>query len=455
MNTDIPPSVFLVTTPIHSWEILLTIFLVLLNGFFVAAEFAIVKVRVSQIEVRTDLSKGLANVAKSIVNNLDSYLAATQLGITLASLGLGWVGEEVMTAMIKNVFDLLNLNISEAAANKAAIPFAFAIITVLHIVFGELAPKSLAIRFPTNTTVYVAWPLKIFYFIFRPIIWTMNGLANGILRLIGIKPMHGSEIHSEEELKMIITESQEGGAIEQTERDLIQNVFDFDDRRVFNIQTLRKNISAIDIDMTVKEALDFAINEGYTRFPVYAESLDNIKGLVYTKDLVKKMLSGEEEANIAATMRKATFISETAKIKNLLKEFQRKHIHMAVVTNEIGELCGIVTLEDILEELVGEIQDEYDNEKPIVEKTGETTYLVNAHQPISDINKYIPFKFEESEHFDTLAGLISEHYEGAEQREGEKFKINEYEVTIIKMYRNSTETVELRVYNEDEDLHSK
>lgn len=451
MNTDIPPSVFLVTTPIHSWEIFLTIFLVLLNGFFVAAEFAIVKVRVSQIEVRTDLSKSLANVAKSIVNNLDSYLAATQLGITLASLGLGWVGEEVMTALIKNVFDLLNLNISEAAANKAAIPVAFAIITVLHIVFGELAPKSLAIRFPTNTTIYISWPLKVFYFIFRPVIWMMNGLANGILRMIGIKPMHGSEIHSEEELKMIITESQEGGAIEQTERDLIQNVFDFDDRRVFNIQTLRKNISAIDINMNVKEALDFAINEGYTRFPVYAESLDNIKGLVYTKDLVKKMLSGDESDNIAATMRKATFIAETAKIKNLLKEFQRKHIHMAIVTNEIGELSGIVTLEDILEELVGEIQDEYDNEKPIVEKKGEGIYIVNAHQSISDINKYIPFKFEESEHFDTLAGLISEHYEGSEQKEGDKFTINEYEITIIKMYRNSAETVELRVTNEDEE----
>ena len=449
MNADIPPSVFLTTTPVHSWEILVTIFLVLLNGFFVAAEFAIVKVRVSQIEVRTDLNKNMAGVAKSIVNNLDSYLAATQLGITLASLGLGWVGEEVMTALIKNSFELFNLNISEAAANRAAVPIAFAIITVLHIVFGELAPKSLAIRFPTNTTIYVSWPLKIFYFIFRPVIWLMNGLANSILRLIGIKPMHGSEIHTEEELKMIISESQEGGAIEQTERDLIQNVFDFDDRRVFHIQTLRKNISAIDVDLSVKEALDFAISEGYTRFPVYQETLDNIKGVVYTKDLVKRMLAGEEDANIAPFLRKATFIAETTKIKNLLKDFQKKHIHMAIVTNEIGELSGIVTMEDILEELVGEIQDEYDNEKPIVEKTAQGTYIVDAHQSITDINKYIPYKFEESEHFETLAGLIAEFVEGNECKEGDQFEINEYEVVILKMYRNSAETVELRVLDDD------
>lgn len=450
MTSDIPPSVFLSTTPVHAWEIFLTIFLVLLNGFFVAAEFAIVKVRLSQIEVRTDLNKTLAAVSKSIVNNLDSYLAATQLGITLASLGLGWVGEEVMTNLVKNGFEMFNLSISDAAAGKIAVIVGFSIITVLHIVFGELAPKSIAIRYPTNTTLSIAWPLRVFYFIFKPIIWTMNGIANGILRLVGIKPIHGSEIHSEEELKMIISESQEGGAIEQTERDLIQNVFDFDDRRVFNIQTLRKNISAIDIGFTVKEALDFAINEGYTRFPVYEESLDNIKGVVYTKDLVKKILSDEADSNIAPILRKATFISETTKIKNLLKEFQRKHIHMAIVTNEIGELTGIVTLEDILEELVGEIQDEYDNEKPIVEKTGENTYLVNAHQPLSDINKYIPFKFDDGDHYDTLAGLIAEHYEGGEQKEGDQIHINGYDIVIVKMYRNSTETVELRLNGDPE-----
>jgi len=333
-------------------------------------------------------------------------------------------------------------------AAKVSFPVAFAIITILHIVFGELAPKSLAIRFPTKTTFAVAWPLKVFYIVFKPLIWLMNGLANLILRTVGIKPLHGSEIHSEEELKMIISESHEGGAIEETERALIQNVFEFDDRRVSNIQTLRKNLSAIELTFTVKEALNYAMQEGYSRYPVYDDSLDNIKGILYTKDLIKYIFNNPEEKGIESLIRKAYFISESSKIKNVLKEFQHKHMQMAVVTNEIGELTGIVTMEDILEELVGEIQDEYDNEKPIVEITGENTYLVNAHYTLSDINKLIPFKLEEGEHFETLAGLISELHDDKELKEGDKIEIDKYDAVIVKMYRNSVETVQLRVREE-------
>ncbi|HLU16857.1 MAG TPA: hemolysin family protein [Edaphocola sp.] len=457
MISDIPPSVFLITDPetsISLWKIIIAIFLVMLNGFFVAAEFAIVKVRASQIEVRTDVNKSVSGVAKTIVTHLDSYLAATQLGITLASLGLGAVGESSIVPIVFKTFEILGLTSPEwhAIAQKIAFPIAFAIITLLHIVFGELAPKSLAIQYPTNTTFAVAWPLRVFYFIFRPVIWSMNGMANIMLRAIGIKPIHGGEIHTEEELKMIISESSEGGAIEDSERDLIQNVFDFDDRRVFNIQTLRKNISAIELSSTVKEALDYAIKEGYTRFPVYEESLDNIKGVVYTKDLVKRLLANQGDEGIGAILRKATFITETTKIKNLLKEFQRKHIHMAIVTNEIGELTGIVTMEDILEELVGEIQDEYDNEKPIVEKIDDNSFIINAHHSISDINKYIPYRLEEGDHYDTLAGLIAELSEGSEIREGDEFSLNEhYEVKILKMYRNSAESVKVRVLNTENE----
>src|SRR5690606_496833 len=200
------PGSGIISHDISGWKIFLTIFLVLLNGFFVAAEFAIVKIRSSQIDVRTDLNKNLAKTAKTIVSNLDSYLAATQLGITLASLGLGFIGESAIAPVIVNIFDAFGLTGAEweKVASNTAIWGAFGVITVLHIVFGELAPKSLAIRYPTNTTFSVAWPLRIFYILFKPIIWMMNGLANFILRIIGIKPIHGSEIHSEEELKMII-----------------------------------------------------------------------------------------------------------------------------------------------------------------------------------------------------------------------------------------------------------
>jgi CBS domain containing-hemolysin-like protein len=426
-------------------DLILTLFLVVLNGFFVAAEFAIVKVRSSQIDI-AKVSKSLSATAKGIVSNLDAYLAATQLGITLASLGLGWVGEEVMTKIILNFFGLLNLNITETVAHKAAIPVAFFIITVLHIVFGELAPKSIAIRYPAGTTFAIAWPLRVFYFIFRPIIWLMNGLANLLLRMVGIKPLHGNEIHSEEELKMIITESHEGGAIEETERELIQNVFDFDDRRVWDILTAKKNITVIPAEFTIGQAMSFAIKEGYSRYPVCGTELDDIKGIIYTKDLMKSIMESDanEHKSILPLCRKAYFISASKKIKDLLKEFQKKHIHMAIVTDEVGDVTGIVSMEDILEELVGEIQDEYDNEKPVVELTSNGNYLVSAHHSLIDINKLLPHKFEENENYETLAGLIAYHHPD-EIKMNDKFHLEEYEITILNTYNNSAEKVELKL----------
>ena len=430
-----------------AFEIFITLFLVVLNGFFVAAEFAIVKVRSSQIEVRENINKSIAKTAKGIVNNLDAYLAATQLGITLASLGLGWVGEEVTTSLLLSLFHALNWNLSEAAAHNLAVPVAFATITVLHIIFGELAPKSIAIRHPAKTTFAVALPLRIFYFIFRPFIWMLNGLANLLLKMIGIHPIHGSDIHSEEELKMIISESHEGGAIEETERDLIRNVFDFDDRRVWDIQTLRKNITTVDIGLSLEEAINFSITEGYSRYPVCDGSLDNISGIIYTKDLMKTMVGKTKPDSIRPLLRKAYFIPESKLIKDLLKEFQKKHIQMGIVTNEIGEVSGIVTMEDILEELVGEIQDEYDNEKPNVEKTGPNTFIVNAHTNLSDINKFLPYRLEESDHYETLSGLIAYRFPD-ELREQDTLTIDRYDCKVIKMYRNSVETVELTVIPE-------
>lgn len=437
-----------VTDEISVAKLLLTIFLVFLNGFFVAAEFAIVKVRSSQIEVNQDINSGVSNVAKLIVNNLDSYLAATQLGITLASLGLGWVGESSLMPVVIKLFEVLGLTGPEwmSFAQNFSFIIAFVIITILHIVFGELAPKSLAIQFPTKTTFTVAWPLRIFYFVFRPVIWLMNGLANMILRAVGIKPIHGGDIHTEEELKMIITESSEGGAIEESERDLIQNVFEFDDRRVINIQTLRKNVSAINVTTSVRDAIDFAIQEGYSRYPVYEESIDNIIGILYTKDLMRQLMANPNETDISGLLREPLFISESAMIKHVLKQFQKKHVQMAVVTNEVGELAGIVSMEDILEELVGEIQDEYDNEDPIVERLDKGVYLVNAHNTISDINRLLPYKFEESEHYDTLAGLISEVCYDRELEEEDVIELNEYTGVVKKMYRNSVEQILLTIH---------
>ncbi len=442
-------------------ELFLTFFLVFLNGFFVAAEFAIVKVRSSQLEVQASRGKMLARTAKNIVGNLDAYLAATQLGITLASLGLGWVGEEVMTDIILGLFGahtdaatgkIISPNIDPETARRVSVPIAFAIITVLHIVFGELAPKTLAIRYPANTTFSVSLPLRLFYVVFRPFIWALNGLAALILRLFGIKAVHGSEIHSEEELKMIISESHEGGAIEETERELIQNVFDFDDRRVWDILTPRKDVCTIPAGATLKEAFDLAAQEGYTRFPVVGDTPDDIRGVVNMKDIMKTMLLKGDSGTLEEITRETFFVSESKKINILLKDFQRRHTIMAIVTSEVGEVNGIVTLEDILEELVGEIQDEYDNEVPDVQTTEQGTFLVNAHQKIADLNKHLPHRFEEDEPYDTLSGLISYNHPD-ELKVGDVVKLENYEARILKMYRNSVEQVELveAEGGEDED----
>lgn len=430
-------------------QLFLTFFLVLLNGFFVAAEFAIVKVRSSQLDLKAGKRKSLAIASKAIINNLDGYLAATQLGITLASLGLGWVGESVMSRIILGVVNRMGFDLTEEMSHNIAIPIAFFVITVLHIVFGELAPKSLAIRYPANTTFAVSVPLRIFYIVFRPLIWLLNGFANLILRAVGIRAVHGTEIHSEEELKLIITESHEGGAIEQTERELIQNVFDFDDRHVGDIMTQRKNMIGIPAVVNTEEAIHIALQEGYSRYPVYGDSLDDIRGIITIKDLMHCMIEQSPECKIDTLIRPAYFVSETRKIKDLLKTLQARRILMAIVTNEVGEVSGIITTEDILEELVGEIQDEYDDEKPYVQQMADNTFQVDAHRKLADINKYLPHRFDEHDIYETLAGYISYHYP-EDLRKGSVVIMEHYEVTILTMHRNSASTVLLKLIEEEE-----
>lgn len=429
-------------------QIFLTIFLVLLNGFFVAAEFAIVKVRSTQVSGLKG-PKNVLQAARAVTNNLDGYLAATQLGITLASLGLGWVGEEVMTRIILNAVHALGLQIDDNMAHRISVPVAFAAITMLHIVFGELAPKSIAIRKAPGTTLIVALPLRIFYFVFKPFIWVLNSLANVVLRIIGIPPMKEAEIHSEEELKLIISESQEGGAIEETERELIHNVFDFDDRRVKEILRHRKDIVCLKLESAFDELYDTAITDGYSRYPVCQNnSIDDLVGVLYTKDLVRAHHE-KRTSSVKDLLRPIFYVPESMKIKDLLRNFQSKRQQLAIVTNEFGDTVGLVSMEDILEELVGDIQDEHDQEQPIVVPQEDDTFLVNAHEHIQDINKHLPHALLESEEYETLAGLIAYHY-GSIPTEGEVFHYEGYEITIKKMFKSSVEKAILRWMNEPE-----
>ncbi|NBU35806.1 MAG: HlyC/CorC family transporter [Bacteroidetes bacterium] len=425
-------------------EIIITLFLVFLNGFFVAAEFAIVKVRISQIQVNSATSFS-ARIAHNVVSNLDAYLAATQLGITLASLALGWIGEDVVTRIILYFMDWLGIEFSESAAHKIAIPIAFTFITVLHIVFGELAPKSLAIRHPRETAIAVSIPLKLFYVLFRPFIIILNGFANFILRIIGIKPVPHGDIHSEDELKLIIAESAEGGAIEASERELIQNVFDFDDRTVKEVLKPRNQLIGLNANLTVLDAIEIAIEEGYSRYPVYEESIDAIIGFVHTKDLLSRSKINPDKI-IREIVRPILFLSANKKILQVLRLFQSKKTQMAVVVNEFGGTIGLLTMEDIIEELVGEIQDEHDTESPIVEKITEHSFRIKAQNPIDEINEFIPVPFVKSESYVTLAGLILESCESIPV-DNQELIIHPYQVKIIKMGQNSPEDVQVTLMN--------
>ncbi len=420
-------------------DIFITILLVFLNGFFVAAEFAIVKVRLSQIQVRSETSM-TARWSENIVENLDAYLAATQLGITLSSLGLGWVGEPIVAKFILNAMEAFHWELDPETAHSVALPIAFATITVLHIVFGELAPKSLAIRHPMNTTLAVAFPLRIFHLVFRPFIWMLNGFANFLLRTIGLEPVPHEGIHSEEELKLIIAESAEGGAIEASERELIQNVFDFDNRFVWQILRPRNHIAAIEVDTPIDAAIEYSIQEGYSRFPVYRDSIDNIIGFVHTKDLLS-LSRRQDGGNLQDLIRPVLHVSSNKKVIQLLRQFQKEHTQLAVVINEFGGTVGIVTLEDIIEELVGEIQDEYDSEAPIVEVLENDTYRIQAQNPIDDINEHLPEPLPESEEYHTLSGLVLQIAEQIPS-EGEVLKVDNYELKIVKMLQTSPEVVE-------------
>jgi CBS domain containing-hemolysin-like protein len=422
-------------------DILVTLILVFLNGFFVAAEFAIVKVRASQLEIKAAAGNNVAKLSLSILKNLDAYLSATQLGITLASLGLGWIGESVVTRVILKSMDLLGVNIGTEFVHSISIGIAFTLITILHIVFAEQAPKSMAIQKPERTTLAIAYPLRAFYVIFRPFIWCLNGFANLIVKGLGFPPKGKHDMHSSEELQLLLEQGSVTGAIQPSEHELIKNVFNFNLITARQIMTPRTSINAIDADTPEEKILNKIINEGYSRMPIFKDSIDHIVGIVYTKDLLK-MMNKKERIDLKEAMRPPYFVPETKKISELLKELQAKHLHMAIVMDEFGGVGGIVTIEDIIEELVGEIQDEHDEEAPFVEKINEKEYVVNALSTIEDVNEYLPHPLPKSNEYETVAGLANFAF-GKIPELNEKIMFGDYEISVLKKSRQSVLVIKL------------
>ncbi len=425
-------------------DISLTFFLVFLNGFFVAAEFAIVKVRSSQLELKIKEGNRFAKLSKHIVSHLDGYLAATQLGITLASLGLGWIGEPVVSKIIINIMEFSGIEANQELAHKIALPLAFIIITILHIVFGELAPKSLAIQRSEKTTLFIAYPLQFFFIIFRPFIWVLNGFANLILKGMGIAPVHGADIHSSEELKYLVDEGQKSGEFDEAEYKLIKNAFEFSEQTAKQVMVPRTKVFAIDINEFNHDTIDEIVNNSHSRIPCYKDNLDNITGVVSVKDILIAARRNEP-FNIQDLIRDMHVVPETKRIRPLLNEFQALRQQMALVVNEYGGTEGIITMEDILEELVGEIQDESDNEIPFVEQKGENVFNVLATASLDDINEHLPHPIEKDKQYETLAGYIILHF-GKIPAVWEKISIGNYNFTVLKKNRSSIILVQL-IYN--------
>lgn len=435
------------------FDILLTFFLVFLNGFFVAAEFAIVKVRYSQIELRAKSGNQMAKVAQNILNHLDAYLSATQLGITLASLGLGWIGEPVVSKILIAIFHGTGMDVSDEMAHKIALPVAFASITVLHIVFGELAPKSIAIRKPEETTLAVSLPMRAFFVMFRPFIWVLNSFASRILKMVGIEPADEHEAHSAEELRLLMRQSNASGVLKEDNFQIIQNAFDFSELTAQQVMVPRKNIFALELDTSNADILQSVIENSYSRIPVYENDIDNLIGIVYAKDIFKANTSGSDWS-LKDLVRPVHYVYNSARLNRVLKEFQNKKIHVGMVIDEYGGTEGLIALEDILEELVGEIQDEYDEEVAVVTKNEDGTFNVSGIAPLHDVNHFLPAPFPENKQYNTLNGLVLNRL-GRIPMGNEPIQISPYEITIIERRQNILVQLQVKLLEPLENTDSE
>lgn len=385
------------------FNLVLVMFLVVLNGFFVAAEFAMVKVRNTRLETLVSEGNTRAKFAQNLVTHLDAYLSACQLGITLASLGLGWVGEPAVADMVEPL--LIKLGFSGVMIHNISFAIAFSVITALHIILGELAPKSLAIQKSEAVTMWTAAPLIGFYKLMFPFIWVLNNIANSILKSAGFQITGEHEAaHTEEEIRILMEESHKQGFIDKTELTFVDNIFDFAETTAREVMIPRTDMVCLYVQDSFEENLETALTEQLTRYPVCDNDKDNIIGFVHIKDLLGAVARGKRP-NVREMVRNVVAIPESMHLSDLLKLLQKNHSQLALVVDEYGGTAGLVTVEDILEEIVGEIQDEFDEERPLAEVRGDNEYSIDGKMRIEDVNEIVGLNLE-SEDFDTIGGWV-------------------------------------------------
>jgi CBS domain containing-hemolysin-like protein len=380
--------------------------LVLANGFFVAAEFALVSIRRTRVEELIQQHRAGATSVKKALENPDRFIAATQLGITVASLGLGWLGEPALARFIEPVLALVPKAWVGTVSQSLSAVLAFALITFLHVVVGELAPKSIALQRTEATALFVVGPTLLAEALFKPAIWVLNGTGNTLLRLIGMRAASGHElVHSVEELKLLVVASEEQGVIEDSEREMLHAVFDFGEATAHEVMVPRTEMIAIDAEAPVEALLQLATQHWLSQFPVYEGDLDHIIGLAHVKDLVRAQRSPRQAASVRGLMREALFVPATIRLDALLQEFRAKRQHFAIALDEFGGTAGLVTLADVAAEIVGEVRDPFDKSAPQVQLLPDGSALVDGHMQIDDVNEHFDLHLQD-DHYDTIAGFV-------------------------------------------------
>ena len=385
--------------------VILTVVLLILNAFFVAAEFAMVRVRGTQLDQLAAEGSARGRLAAHIIDHIDSYLSACQVGITMASLGLGWIGEPGVAALISPLFGWL-IEQNETLFHVISFTIAFGLITYLHIVVGEQAPKYFAIQRALTTSLWVAYPLHLFYRVAYPFIWFVNTSANKILKAIGIPvgPGEVADAHSDEELRLLVAASARQGKLDEGERVIVGNALNFADTLVRQVMVPRTEIVAVPEDLDLAGLIAVARQHRLSRFPVYRDDLDHIVGVVHVKDLVG--VDRGSKARAHDVMRKVPAIPETLRLDQALAEFRRQYAQLAIVIDEYGGTAGLVTLEDVLEQLVGEVGDEFEKDvAPAIKEEGPGVYVVNGLVGLTELRERLHIELTD-EPYDTVGGMV-------------------------------------------------
>ncbi|ALC80574.1 MULTISPECIES: hemolysin family protein [Bacillus] len=435
-------------------NLIIVAILIAFTAFFVSSEFAIVKLRSSRIDQLIAEGNKQAIAAKHVTTHLDEYLSACQLGITVTAMGLGWLGEPTIERMLLPLFE--HWHLPESVSHIISFAIAFGSMTFLHVVVGELAPKTLAIQKAEQLTLVFAKPLIWFYRIAFPFIWILNGSARLLSRAFGLKPVSENDIaHSEEELRIILSESYKSGEINQSEFKYVNKIFEFDDRLAKEIMIPRTEISSLSKEISIEEMMSLIKEEGYTRYPIEDGDKDNIIGIINIKEVLTACINGDasKEDSISSFINPIIHVIETVPIHELLLRMQKEHLHMAILTDEYGGTAGLVTVEDIIEEIVGEIRDEFDiDEINEIRKIEDGHYILDGKVLINQVNELLGIELE-NEEVDTIGGwFLTQKYDVTK---GDSISEQGFEFIIAEIDGHHVAYVEVKKHSEDDEIETK